>query len=401
MKKTLLLLTLTLTFLFPASFDCNKAKTDVEKLICSNEELSKLDEELNKAYKELLAIVNNDDKRMIIQEQREWIKIRDNTVELHDEFGMAFYYITRKLWLSNKITDLNHRSDAIKEMSKLQKTEHYPTYAEVLEDKTTSSPKSAKYEKVRPANSFQLIGGTKNPICKETIALFNEEGTYSQSDSNFDKLFWYLNNSGLVWWEIIENGGTGILDSYGKDQTFHLGLDYKEIDINNDSINEYVYRTGNIVHSQYLQKIHIYNQNIHNNTALLEKYKDPCEKIYGQGKCNNISLIYQAIRSRDYKEWQSTQEIDAAIRRVIYDKKSLDILYPNNSIKIARNTVLGENVMAEYEAQWNFYKIKSGVVLVLTPWVEGWKQVPEFLVFSLYKDKLATLECIMIPKEWQ
>ncbi|MDR2081796.1 MAG: hypothetical protein LBP54_07940 [Campylobacteraceae bacterium] len=50
MKKLLLLLTLSTTLLLSASFDCNKAKTDIEKLICSDEELSKLDDELGKAY---------------------------------------------------------------------------------------------------------------------------------------------------------------------------------------------------------------------------------------------------------------------------------------------------------------------------------------------------------------
>jgi uncharacterized protein len=50
MKKILLLLTLTTTLLFSASFDCTKAKTDVEKLICSNEELSQLDDKLQESY---------------------------------------------------------------------------------------------------------------------------------------------------------------------------------------------------------------------------------------------------------------------------------------------------------------------------------------------------------------
>jgi uncharacterized protein YecT (DUF1311 family) len=77
MKKLLLLLTLTTTLLFSASFDCKKAKTDIEKLICSNEELSKLDEELNEAYKELLSKINKNDKEIIKQQQRDWIKNRN------------------------------------------------------------------------------------------------------------------------------------------------------------------------------------------------------------------------------------------------------------------------------------------------------------------------------------
>ena len=37
-----------------ASFDCGKALTKVEKLICGDTELSKLDESLNKAYQQSL-----------------------------------------------------------------------------------------------------------------------------------------------------------------------------------------------------------------------------------------------------------------------------------------------------------------------------------------------------------
>ncbi|MDR1284953.1 MAG: lysozyme inhibitor LprI family protein [Campylobacteraceae bacterium] len=416
MKKILLFLTLTLTltFLFPASFDCKKAKTDVEKLICSNEELSRLDEELNEAYKKLLAMTNNDDKKMIIQEQREWVKYRDGAIDIID---VQYAYFDRLHNTRYYLRTLTDRELSVRGNTIAQKTERYPTYAEVLEDKNITFPKSTRqdlFSKVRPANNFQLIGGTKNPICKETIALFNEEGTYqldtnwyaegrsSPKGENNDRFFWYLNNSGLVLWEEIENESERNFDFDGKSQTFHFGLDYKEIDMNSDGINEHIYRTGNMVSSQYLQKIYIYNQNIHNNNKLLEKYKEPCERIYGQGKCDsNTSLTYQVIRSNYNDEWKSTQDIDAAMRHIVYDQKSLDILYPNNSIKIARNTIVGENNMAEYTAQWNLYKIKSGMVLILIPWMQEWKQAPEFLVFSLHKNKLATLECVIIPKEWQ
>ena len=40
---------------FAAGFDCAKAKTPVEKMICANESLSKLDELLNKTYKKELS----------------------------------------------------------------------------------------------------------------------------------------------------------------------------------------------------------------------------------------------------------------------------------------------------------------------------------------------------------
>jgi uncharacterized protein YecT (DUF1311 family) len=76
MKKLLLLLTLTTTFLLSASFDCQKAKTDIEKLICSDEELSRLDDELGKAYKNALNFIKT--KEELKQEQLKWLRQRSN-----------------------------------------------------------------------------------------------------------------------------------------------------------------------------------------------------------------------------------------------------------------------------------------------------------------------------------
>ena len=58
-----------------ASIDCGKASTKVEKLVCADAELSKLDEELNTAYK----IVLQDEKQAdsIRQSQKHWMKERN------------------------------------------------------------------------------------------------------------------------------------------------------------------------------------------------------------------------------------------------------------------------------------------------------------------------------------
>lgn len=58
-----------------ASFDCAKASTEVEKMICADPELSKLDEELGKAYSEALKKVPNADA--LKQQQLEWMKERN------------------------------------------------------------------------------------------------------------------------------------------------------------------------------------------------------------------------------------------------------------------------------------------------------------------------------------
>ncbi len=57
-----------------ASFDCGKAATAIEKLICGTNELSVLDSELQKNYEKALSSLDGSDKESLIKEQRNWIK---------------------------------------------------------------------------------------------------------------------------------------------------------------------------------------------------------------------------------------------------------------------------------------------------------------------------------------
>ena len=58
-----------------ASFDCAKAGTKIEKLICGDAELSKLDEELNAAYK--AAVQDKTKAKAVKQAQKQWMKERN------------------------------------------------------------------------------------------------------------------------------------------------------------------------------------------------------------------------------------------------------------------------------------------------------------------------------------
>ena len=62
-----------------ASFDCAKAGTKVEKLICGDAELSKLDEELSAAYK--AALQDQSEAESIKQAQKQWLKERNNCAD--------------------------------------------------------------------------------------------------------------------------------------------------------------------------------------------------------------------------------------------------------------------------------------------------------------------------------
>ena len=66
----LVLLSLSLTTQ-AASFDCAKAKTPMEKTICSNANISKLDEDMNSKYQ--AALKNFPVKGFVRAQQREWL----------------------------------------------------------------------------------------------------------------------------------------------------------------------------------------------------------------------------------------------------------------------------------------------------------------------------------------
>ena len=58
-----------------ASFDCAKASSSVEKAICSNSELSRLDDEMGEIYTEVLKVVA--DRPGVMIGQRDWLKTRN------------------------------------------------------------------------------------------------------------------------------------------------------------------------------------------------------------------------------------------------------------------------------------------------------------------------------------
>lgn len=65
-----------------ASFDCAKSITKVEKMICGDTELSKLDDDLFKAYRQSPDLINN--KQKAINEQRGWLTNVRNTCQNTD-----------------------------------------------------------------------------------------------------------------------------------------------------------------------------------------------------------------------------------------------------------------------------------------------------------------------------
>lgn len=78
MKAGLFFFTLSLflaVYTQAASFDCAKATTKVEKMICANAELSKLDDEMQPVYQDVYKYTA--DPAGLKIEQRHWLKVRE------------------------------------------------------------------------------------------------------------------------------------------------------------------------------------------------------------------------------------------------------------------------------------------------------------------------------------
>ena len=85
-----------------AGFDCAKAKTKIDKLICSDATLSEADQKLNALYREVLAKspVPEDTR----QQQLEWVKQSRNTCKAADRLQQAY---------TSRISDLQEQLEKL------------------------------------------------------------------------------------------------------------------------------------------------------------------------------------------------------------------------------------------------------------------------------------------------
>lgn len=89
-------------YLHSASFDCAKAKTKIDKLVCGDPKLSDLDDKLTALYNKVLAQspVPEDTK----QQQREWVKDPRNLCKNADCLERAY---------TNRISDLQEQLEKL------------------------------------------------------------------------------------------------------------------------------------------------------------------------------------------------------------------------------------------------------------------------------------------------
>lgn len=79
-----------------ASFDCNKAKTDLEKTICTNPKISSLDDDLNKSYIAAMKLLSDDGKAILKKSQSQWLRYLNTVCIKYKEYGNAPECVERK-----------------------------------------------------------------------------------------------------------------------------------------------------------------------------------------------------------------------------------------------------------------------------------------------------------------
>jgi uncharacterized protein len=128
-----------------ASFDCAKAASATEKLICGNTAVSLLDEQLGQAYKQ--ALTNSADKDSLKQQQVEWLKQQRacKDAECLTQTYQARIEQLKKVETTNKASELDTKSI---EKPQLNASAEKPIH-------------------------FKLVYGDSYPLCKPYIDMLN------------------------------------------------------------------------------------------------------------------------------------------------------------------------------------------------------------------------------------
>ena len=85
-----------------ASFDCGKAASEVEKIICGDDGLSRLDDALNEAY--LQALKHTNIRKQTIESQRQWLKNERNACRDAESLKKVYETRIKELGLSSPST---------------------------------------------------------------------------------------------------------------------------------------------------------------------------------------------------------------------------------------------------------------------------------------------------------
>jgi uncharacterized protein len=230
-----------------ASFDCGKAATKVEKLICSDSSIGELDDEMSTAYQ--WALMRVKDKQQVIKAQRTWLKTRDACGEDSACLWDAFPPRIRELEAQVK-TGGCYTLEPILDNGKTGKVLPIEPVCEVLEknlNRFCDQPPMVCGLKVAPAFRDKITFPTWTPIeSKDNLALieaFIRAPWQDGSNDGSDQRRWDENRADIEQ-AIKEKRLTfsqANLDLYNLGQAqpaYRLDYDYGNCEASNPGLNE-------------------------------------------------------------------------------------------------------------------------------------------------------------------
>jgi uncharacterized protein len=116
---------------YAASFDCAKAATKVEHLVCDNPKLSELDSKLGQDYQDVLGKANDEQKQSVMAEQKHWLQHTRDVCETETCLKHAYWSRQAALeaWFEPRSPLHQKESDKAEDIKKVLATAPlYPTY---------------------------------------------------------------------------------------------------------------------------------------------------------------------------------------------------------------------------------------------------------------------------------
>lgn len=183
-----------------ASFDCAKAGTKIEHIICGNSEISKLDEELAQSYK--AALQDQSKAESTKQMQKQWMKARN---------GCADAACVQDAYL-NRIGQLHQPRTTSAQAAK----------------KMPATPTSSNTE------SYTLLMSKNDELCNHMLQLFNDDlkkygwegDKHHEEHEEFKRVPWQ----------------TARFSSVIDGRTEYTGVEGALFDFNNDGVQDFVVR---------------------------------------------------------------------------------------------------------------------------------------------------------------
>lgn len=114
-----------------ASFDCAKAQSKVEHLVCDNPILSKLDSKLGQDYQDVLSKASDEQKQRVVAEQKHWLQHTRNVCETETCLKHAYWSRQAALeaWFEPRSPLYQKESDKAEDIKKVLATAPlYPMY---------------------------------------------------------------------------------------------------------------------------------------------------------------------------------------------------------------------------------------------------------------------------------